>query len=235
MTIENLTYLQSPNYRDQHKHPDNKHLKQRVAIPRLKTSGLLQKIAFFGSADIKETDPLYQEAFNAAQMLARNGKTIVNGGGPGIMNASTQGAKSVEGDTLGITFYPEDMPEFEGRESLNLVDQEFRTANYIERMMGLLSESDAFVVFKGGTGTLSEWATAWLLGHLYYDKFKPLFLYGEFWHEFMESVNQHFMIGKSEQKVYKIVNNLPELLEAIHKTEKEFAKTYEGIQSEPVK
>jgi predicted Rossmann-fold nucleotide-binding protein len=46
----------------------------------------------------------------------------------------------------------------------NVVDQEIKTANYLERMAGLMDNADLFVFFRGGTGTLSEWATAWLLG-----------------------------------------------------------------------
>ena len=40
-------------------------------------------------------------------------------------------------------------------------------------MFGLMSQSDLFICFRGGTGTLSEWATAWLLAHLYYGHHKP--------------------------------------------------------------
>ena len=197
-------------------------VRQRVLVPRLKTDWDLTEVAFFGSADIEPEDPLYQEAMAAAQLLAENGKIIVNGGGPGIMEASTRGAAAAGGETLGITFYPEDMPAFEGRDNGNLVDKEIKTTNYIERMMALLSESDVFVCFKGGTGTLSEWSTAWLLAHLYYPNHKPLFLYGDFWEEFLQKAEELFMIGEEERLVYKIVKSKEELLDAIHEQEEIF-------------
>lgn len=218
MTVENLIF------RDDKKTPNQKHIKQRIAIPRLKTDGRLQKIAFFGSADISEDSLEYQQAFEAAKMLAANGKIIVNGGGPGIMNASTKGADAVGGKTIAITFYPQDMPEFEGRAGENVVTEELRTTNYIERMMGLLSEADAFIIFRGGTGTLSEWATAWLLAHLYYDKYKPIFLYGDFWHDFMAATEKYFLIGPEEKEIYRIVENNEQLLDAMHEMESNFAK-----------
>jgi predicted Rossmann-fold nucleotide-binding protein len=124
---------------------------------------------------------------------------------------------------VAITFYPDDMPEFEGRESGNQVDQELETANYIERMFGLIYYADLFICFKGGTGTLSEWTTAWLLAHLYYGKHKPLILFGDFWHEILDVVRKHFFIGQKEMEVFKIVKDQEELLKAIQELESELA------------
>lgn len=196
-------------------------MKTHIKIPEPAIKRELKNIAFFGSADIDKDHPVYQEAFKVARHLAYLGKVIVNGGGPGVMNASTQGAESVGGETLAITFYPKDMPEFEGRYGENIVDVEIKTANYVERMFGLIDHSDAFICFQGGTGTLSEWATAWLLAHLYYGNHKPLILYGEFWHEFMKVIEDNFLIGDKERKVYKIVKNIEELVKAIEEFESE--------------
>ncbi|MBQ6154448.1 LOG family protein, partial [bacterium] len=92
----------------------------------------------------------------------------------------------------------------------------------IERMFGLMTQADVFVCFYGGTGTLSEWATAWLLAHLYYGNHKPLVLYGEFWFEVMEVINRNFMIGEKERNVYRIVENKEQLLAVIEGLEKEY-------------
>jgi uncharacterized protein (TIGR00730 family) len=184
----------------------------------------IKKVAIFGSADVDNTHPLYQEVFKISKKLAQIGKTIVNGGGPGVMDAATQGAKAGGGKTIVVTFYPKDMPEFEGRHETNQVDKEIKTANYTERLMGLISESDAFVIFRGGTGTLSEWTTVWLLSHLYFGKHKPIILYGEFWYEVIKVINDNFMIGKKEESIYKIVVNEYELEEALKEFEIELEK-----------
>lgn len=196
-------------------------MKTQIKIPKVSQGKQIKNIAFFGSADIDKNHPLYQEAFSLARHLAYHDKVIVNGGGPGVMDAATQGAKVAGGVTLAVTFYPKDMPEFEGRFHENDVDHEIKTANYIERMFGLMDHADAFICFQGGTGTLSEWATAWLLAHLYYGKHKPLILYGEFWHEVMRVIEDNFFIGEKEKKVYKIVKNQEELLRALNEFEKE--------------
>jgi predicted Rossmann-fold nucleotide-binding protein len=116
------------------------------------------------------------------------------------------------------------MPEFEGRYHENNVDKEIKTANYIERMFGLIDLADAFIIFDGGTGTLSEWTTAWLLAHLHYGNHKPLILYGEFWYEVINVIDKHFFIGEKETQVYKIVKDEKEMIQALSEFEQELGK-----------
>jgi uncharacterized protein (TIGR00730 family) len=198
-------------------------MKQFVRVPRQQQDHYLKRIAIFGSADVDEHHPLYTEVFKVARYLAYHDKVVIDGGGPGVMDAATKGAQSAGGETLVVTFYPEDMPEFEGRYFENNADVEIKTANYIERMFGLMDHADAFICFKGGTGTLSEWSTAWLLAHLYYGKHKPLILYGEFWHKVMDVIVDNFFIAQKELSVFKIVNDQEELIVALDEFEAELA------------
>jgi uncharacterized protein (TIGR00730 family) len=190
-------------------------MRTQIQIPRRQQHCSIKYVALFGSADVDQRHPLYSEAFKVARYLAYQGKVVVDGGGPGVMDAATKGAQSAGGETLSVTFYPKDMPEFEGPFADNDTDVEIRTANYVERMFGLMDRADAFICFQGGTGTLSEWATAWLLSHLYFGNHKPLILYGEFWYELMKVIHDHFFIGEKERLVYKIVRDEAELIEAL--------------------
>ena len=194
-------------------------MQARITIPRVKQHCQIKNVAIFGSADVDEQHPLYIETFTIARYLAYHGKVIVNGGGPGVMAAATAGAKAGGGETLVVTFYPTDMPEFEGRFDDNHADKEIKTANYIERMFGLMDNADIFVCMQGGTGTLSEWSTAWLLAHLHYGNHKPLILYGAFWEKLMSVVNDHFFIGEKENNLYTIVKNEDELIAAMNEFE----------------
>lgn len=196
-------------------------MRTQISIPRIKQQCTIKHIAIFGGADVDPMHPLYQEAFKVARYLAYHGKVIINGGGPGVMNAATEGAESVGGQTLAVTFFPKDMPNFEGRFGENKVDKEIKTANYIERMFTLMYHADAYVIFQGGTGTLSEWATAWLLAHLYYGNHKPLILYGAFWHEVMRVITDNFLIGETEAMVYKIADDEEQLIKALNEFEQE--------------
>ncbi len=197
-------------------------MKTKIHIPQSNDSCVIKHVALFGSADIDEEHPLYKEAFNVARYLAYRDMVVVNGGGPGVMDAATKGAQAVGGETLTVTFNPDrDMSEFEGKFNDNVPDHEIKTANYVERMFGLMEHADVFVCFQGGTGTLSEWATAWLLAHLYHGKHKPLILYGEFWDEVMKVITQHFFIGEKEHEVYRIVKDEEGLIAAIMEFETE--------------
>lgn len=176
---------------------------------------LIKNIAFFGDSEVSENDPTYQDAFEVAKILANNGFTIVNGGGPGVMNASTQGAKAANGETLSVTFYPKDAPGFEGRYLGNVTTQEIKATNYIERMFKLLEHAHLFLVFKGGTGTISELGTAWVLGKLYYGHHKPLILYGDFWSPVIEAMKENLLISQNELDVFTIINRREDVLPAI--------------------
>ena len=150
-----------------------------------------------------------------AKILAANGFTIVNGGGPGIMDASTKGAQAVKGETLSVTFYPKDAPGFEGRYLGNVTNVEIKTGNYVERMFKLMEHADLFIIFKGGTGTISELGTAWVLAKLYYGHHKPFILFGEFWYPIIAAIKENLNIDKKELDVFVIVDKIEKVLPAI--------------------
>lgn len=195
----------------------------------------IKHIAFFGFSDTKPGEPLYDEAFETAKVLADKRYVIVNGGGPGVMHASTAGAESVNGETVSVTFFPKHAPGFEGRYVRNVTDTEIKTGNYIERMFKLLEHSDIYIIFNGGTGTLSEFATAWCLARLYYGSHKPFILYGGFWHEIIEVIKKNMNLRGGETDIFKIVNSPEGVLKAIDEFEHEFTqrlKKYLGDKSE---
>src|SRR3990170_1413940 len=81
-----------------------------------KNNRLIKTGACMGFANASENDPLYREGFEVGKALAAAGYVVANGGGPGVMRASSQGAKSVGGKVIGVTFYPKDISIFEGRD-----------------------------------------------------------------------------------------------------------------------
>lgn len=178
-----------------------------------------KNVTIFGFADAHEDRAEWKAAFATAKLLAESGYTIVNGGGPGVMKAASLGAKAASGKVIGVTFYPKDAPYFEGRDKSNPVDQEIKTGNYLERTLRLLDIGDVCVIFKGGTGTISEFGMAWGLARLYFGHHKPFILFGSFWHEILEAVAKNMYIRGEELKVYRIVNTPEEVLEEIKKLE----------------
>ncbi len=193
--------------------------KRKLVIPRL-----VKNIAFFGFSDTDPGEELYDSAYEAAKFLAQKGYTIINGGGPGVMDASTKGAEAGGGETLTVTFDPKDAPGFEGRYVGNIPDVEIKTGNYIERMFKLLEHADFYVVFNGGTGTLSEFSTAWVLAKLYRGHHKGFVLYGDFWKAITKVLVKNMRIRKESVKLFEIVDSKEEIMEAIEKFEKQMGR-----------
>ncbi len=189
-----------------------------------KKASTIEQIAIFGFADSTADQPLYSQAFEVAKALAGAGYTVVDGGGPGVMRAATEGAKSVSGKVIGITFYPEDEMNYEGRDPQNNFDKEIKTANYVERTLALMHEGQVYVIFNGGTGTISEFGMAWGLARLYFGHHKPLILYGKFWENIIQAFKENMMLRPEELEVYKIVNSPQEVLEAIKQFEEELER-----------
>lgn len=175
----------------------------------------IKRIAFLGFADAKPEDQDYKDAFETAKVLANAGYIIINGGGPGVMKAATEGAHAGGGKAVGITFYPSDREKpdfFEGRDPENLFDEEIKTTTYVERTLKIMETADVYLIFNGGTGTISEFGMAWGLARLHFGHHKPLILYGNFWHEIIEVIGKNMPLRPEELKVYHIVTTPEEAL-----------------------
>lgn len=163
-----------------------------------KTGRIINNVTFFGDSAISEDDPVYKSAWETAKLLAENGYTIVNGGGPGVMKAATDGAESVNGKTIAVYWEPKLASHFEGKNTANLTDESFAYSNYMMRTLGLIQNGDVYVVFKGGTGTISEFGMVWCIAKLYYGCHKPVILFGEFWDEIIDTMQKNLIIDQVE-------------------------------------
>ena len=59
-------------------------------------------ISIFGSARFEEDNEYYHQAREMGARVAKAGFNVVTGGGPGVMEAASRGAKDVGGQTIGI-------------------------------------------------------------------------------------------------------------------------------------
>lgn len=176
----------------------------------------IKQISYFGFADAPSSDPLYKESYDCAKYLSSQGLVAINGGGPGVMRAVSEGAKAGGGKVIGVTFYPKDVANFEGRDPKNPIDEEVVTQNYLGRTLKLLELGHAYVIFKGGTGTISEFGMAWGLARLYFGHHKPLILYGDFWNHIIKAFVDNMRIRPEELEVYRIANTPEQALDAIN-------------------
>lgn len=185
-----------------------------------KDERIIKTVACLGFADALPSDRVFEDAFEVGKMLAKHGYSVADGGGPGVMRAATEGAESVGGNTVGVTFYPKDMMNFEGRDLNNKFDREIKTKNYLERTLKLLEVGQAYVLFKGGVGTISEFGMAWELASLYSGHSKPLILYGKFWEKIMVAMVSQMIMRPENLQVYRVVDTPDEVIAALNLFEK---------------
>ncbi len=108
-------------------------------------------VTVFGSARFLEDHPYYQLTLKMGAALARMGFTVMTGGGPGIMEAATRGAKEAGGFTVGCNIV---LPE---EQKLNpYLDRSVSFDHFFVRKVMLVKYSYAFVVMPGGIGTMDE-------------------------------------------------------------------------------
>jgi len=190
----------------------------------------IKRVAFFGDADAKESDQHYIDAFNTAKLLAQNGYIIVNGGGPGVMMASTLGAEAGGGKSE-VVIIDEKInmgKNYEGNDSNNLKKTEkiYRTKTIQERTEKIVDLADAHVIFKGGTGTMAELSLVWEKAKFEYGKHEPLIFFGDCWEKTIEALVENLNFDKIERKVYAFAESPEDVLKIIK--DKKSTKNREG-------
>lgn len=183
-----------------------------------KTNKIIKRVAIFGDADAKRTDQHFIDAFNTAKLLAENGYIVVNGGGDGVMLAATLGAKAGGGRVETVILDPKrKMKNYEGfnKENHELADKEYKTKNYPDRLNKLIEIGDAFVIFNGGVGTLSEVGLTWQMAKFEYGEHEPLIFFGEELAELVGSLIEKLKYDPVEKKLYQTVYSAEEVLETI--------------------
>ncbi len=187
------------------------------------TKKRFRKVAFLGGAAWKPTDQIYIDAFETAKLLAENGYHNVNGGGPGVMEASTKGAHAGGGKALAITYHPKHPKRhYEGTTSDNDADEEVYTLDYFDRTKILLQNTDVHIVFKGSLGTLSEFGMTWISSWIHDPNNKPIIMYGEFWREIIDVLSKHMKVEIGEKDLLKICTTPQEVLEYLTNLEDYF-------------
>ena len=141
-------------------------------------------VTVFGSSRPHAGEPDYEEARALGKALARRGLGVCTGGYGGVMEAVSQGAKEAGAKTYGVT------AEFFERGANQWVDVEIRKRTWDERLFELIRLGDAFLVCKGGTGTLVELAVVWEMLNKSVMPAKPFVVLGDFWQPILERVRE---------------------------------------------
>ncbi len=173
-------------------------------------------VSIFGSARSDKNDRYYKETYKVAALLAKNGYTIITGGGPGLMEAANKGAASNGRLSVGlnITLPTEQKPNKYQNRTLH-----FRY--FFARKVMFVKYAIGYVCMPGGFGTLDEFFEALTLVQTHKIYPIPLILYGtDFWAplvDFMKnSMMKKFKTISPEDLDYLVLTDDPnEVLEII--------------------
>jgi uncharacterized protein (TIGR00730 family) len=141
-------------------------------------------VTVFGSARIPEGAPEYGTALQLGRALGAAGFSVCNGGYGGAMEAVSRGAKEAGAATIGVSFHSP------GRTPNRWIDRVVPTTHLSERLLKLVELGDAYVVLKGGTGTLLELACVWEFVNKGIIPSKPIVLLGRFWEPVLRTLRE---------------------------------------------
>ncbi|NDG70475.1 MAG: LOG family protein [Proteobacteria bacterium] len=112
----------------------------------------IRKVAVFGSARTKPTQPEYAQALAFGKKIVEAGYMLITGGGDGIMGAAQAGAGAEKsfGLNIRLPFEQSANPTIHG--DPKLIDFNY----FFTRKLNFAKETSAFALFPGGFGTHDE-------------------------------------------------------------------------------
>lgn len=108
-------------------------------------------VTIFGSSRFPADHPYYDLGRRLGAAVAREGFTVMTGGGPGLMEAANRGAKEAGGGSVGVNIK---LPMEQHPNAYLDTFVEFRY--FFVRKVMLAKYSYAFIAMPGGFGTLDE-------------------------------------------------------------------------------
>ena len=168
-------------------------------------------VCIFGSARVPASDPMYAAARRVAHALAREGFTIITGGGPGLMEAANEGAADAKGMSVGCNI------ELPFEQHINpYVNLALNFRYFFVRKTMFAKYSLAFVIFPGGFGTLDEMFEALTLIQTGKLRNFPVILFGcDYWQGLYDWIRGTVLaegkIKPDDLKLLSMTNDPPEV------------------------
>ncbi len=169
-------------------------------------------IAVYGSAATEPHEPDYAEALALGAELARAGYGVMTGGYGGLMGAISRGAAEAGGHVIGVTV---GMFKERGLIPNPFLHEEIHLPTLSARLNHLIVAPDAYVVLKGGAGTLSEFALAWSLLQVGEIPARPLIAVGRLWQQLVPHLAQEGTLHATDLRWVTLVGNGSEVLPAL--------------------
>jgi uncharacterized protein (TIGR00730 family) len=164
-------------------------------------------VTVFGSARIREDDPVYVSARALASRFAERGWAVVTGGGPGVMEAANRGAHEAGGMSVGFNI---ELPH--EQQGNPYVDLSLTFRHFYARKTMFVKAAEGFVVFPGGFGTADELFEALTLiqtGKVFH--FPVVLVGADYWEELLDWIRRELladgMISKDDMELLRVTDD----------------------------
>jgi len=180
-------------------------------------NGIGPAVTIFGSARLPEGSPYYNKGLKVAEGLAKNGFTVISGGGPGIMEAANKGAQNAGGISVGLNI---ELPMEQSPNTFQDVRVEFRY--FFVRKLMFVKYAVGYVIFPGGFGTMDELFEALTLIQTKKIRGFPVVLVGrEYWQGLIDWMKNTVLANKAidsaDIELMHIVDEPQEVIDIITK------------------
>ncbi len=169
-------------------------------------------IGVYGSANTQPGTPDYEEAYSLGTYLARAGYAVMTGGYGGTMGAVSEAAADAGGHVIGVTV---GLFRERGLTPNPWLHEEIHLPTLAARLNHLIAAPDAYVVLRGGIGTLAEMALAWSLLQVAEVPARPLVLVGQMWREFVPHFAAISTITERDVRFLQIVDDARDVVGAL--------------------
>lgn len=176
-----------------------------------------KSVSIFGSARLTPASSHYHHAKKLASRIVSDlGYSIVTGGGPGIMEATNQGAKEARGDSLAMDI---NLPHEQHTNEYVMNSAHFNY--FFTRKTMLTFAAEGFVFFPGGFGTFDELFSILTLIQTQKIPKVPIILFGkDFWNPLKDFVAMHMLrdhhtISEEDMNLFVVTDSIEETVKII--------------------
>jgi hypothetical protein len=111
---------------------------------------LIKKVSVLGSGKVREKDPIYRQALELGEALAREGYHVCHGGYRGVMEAVAKGCRSAGEHNTAVIILGS------SGKATEWASKKIGMPSWQSRLFKLVGMGDACIFLDGATGTLTE-------------------------------------------------------------------------------
>jgi uncharacterized protein (TIGR00730 family) len=175
-------------------------------------------VSVFGSARVRENDPVYNTAHTLGRLLVEGGFNVITGGGPGVMEAANRGAAEAGGKSVGLCI---ELPKEQEANPYANIKVDFRY--FFVRKLMFVKYAVAYVILPGGFGTLDELFEAVTLIQTHRIKPFPVIMLGrDYWKDLISWIRKtvltkHSLIDADDLNLLQIADDPEAAVAAIRR------------------